>query len=323
MHAHCLSAALAVAALVRDAALEPPAVGMHADTPTVDVDMSTVTNFAILSQARSGSTWLNTMLNGHPRILSYGEYLSEYAGANRDNDGLVCKPLQRLAEFRDAANLLECHEWNYDDKRVWANASQSGPVALGFKWFNNQGGWDLDYARHRGEKCPKTGCRMCKEPSEFIGWLREHRAKLIVLVRDASLSHFISEVKHDESGKFQCQDSACAEGTASEKVFVDLDRLRRWLRYTEDYWTMMRQFSKDVGTERYILSYEQLSKDPEGYAKKLFSFLGLEPVTVSTEQTLKMGGTRMRDSIENANEVAEALRGTPYEGQVDAIDDTH
>ena len=86
---------------------------------------------------------------------------------------------------------------------------------------------------------------------------------------------------------------------------------------------MMRQFSKDVGTERFILSYEQLSKDPEGYAKKLFSFLGLEPVTVSTEQTLKMGGTRMRDSIENANEVAEALRGTPYEGQVDAIDDTH
>ena len=71
MHAHCLSAALAVAALVRDAALEPPAVGMHADTPT-DVDMSTVTNFAILSQARSGSTWLNTMLNGQPWGMEFG-----------------------------------------------------------------------------------------------------------------------------------------------------------------------------------------------------------------------------------------------------------
>ena len=52
-------------------------------------------------------------------------------------------------------------------------------------------------------------------------------------------------------------------------------------------------------------------------ANDLFRFLRLEPWRVNTSQTLKMGGAVMRDSIENADEVASVLKGTVFEGQVD------
>lgn len=40
------------------------------------------TKFAIVCAARSGSTWLHTLLNSHPQISSYGEILREYHEAN-------------------------------------------------------------------------------------------------------------------------------------------------------------------------------------------------------------------------------------------------
>ena len=52
-------------------------------------------------------------------------------------------------------------------------------------------------------------------------------------------------------------------------------------------------------------------------ANDLFRFLRLEPWRVNTSQTRKAGGAIMRDSIENADEVASVLKGTVFEGQVD------
>ena len=39
--------------------------------------------FAILCSPRSGSTWLHTLLNSHPHILSHGEILREYHEKNK------------------------------------------------------------------------------------------------------------------------------------------------------------------------------------------------------------------------------------------------
>lgn len=90
-----------------------------------------ITKFVILSQARSGSTWLVNMLNSHPNVLAFGEYLSSWAGPNVDGDGLVCKPQERLAKLDDINNWKECNEWNYADKRKWLEAAKTGPVATG------------------------------------------------------------------------------------------------------------------------------------------------------------------------------------------------
>lgn len=90
-----------------------------------------ITKFVVLSQARSGSTWLASMLNSHPNVLAFGEYLSSWAGDNVDGDGLVCKPQERLAKLDNINDWKQCSEWNFADKRKWLEAAKTGPVAMG------------------------------------------------------------------------------------------------------------------------------------------------------------------------------------------------
>ena len=90
-----------------------------------------ITRFVVLSQARSGSTWLVNMLNSHPNVLAFGEYLSSWAGNNVDGDGLVCKPQERLAKLDNINDWKQCSEWNFADKRKWLEAAKTGPVATG------------------------------------------------------------------------------------------------------------------------------------------------------------------------------------------------
>ena len=90
-----------------------------------------ITRFVVLSQARSGSTWLVNMLNSHPNVLAFGEYLSSWAGDNVDGDGLVCKPQERLAKLDNINDWKQCSEWNFADKRKWLEAAKTGPVAMG------------------------------------------------------------------------------------------------------------------------------------------------------------------------------------------------
>jgi hypothetical protein len=90
-----------------------------------------ITKFVVLSQARSGSTWLVSMLNSHPNVLASGEYLSSWAGPHVDGDGLVCKPQERLAKLDNINDWKQCSEWNFADKRKWVEAAKTGPVAMG------------------------------------------------------------------------------------------------------------------------------------------------------------------------------------------------
>jgi hypothetical protein len=302
---------------------EASAVAAMPQFPNVDLEVleetqasMDITRFVILSQARSGSTWLASMLNSHPNVLAFGEYLSSWAGRNVDGDGLVCKPKERLKKLDNINHWKECSEWNFADKRKWLEAAKSGPVAMGFKWFNNHGGWDLDWARHQ-KNCPTDGCQICKEPSDFSSWIQDKKVKLILLERSASLPHFISEMKQHALDTYRCTDSECTEKVTKHKVRVDLAQMHRWFNYTTEYWDMMKDFARRSSRERQFFTYDEMCDRPQEIANDLFRFLRLEPWRVNTSQTLRMGAAVMRDSIENADEVASVLKGTVFEGQVD------
>ena len=208
------------------------------------------------------------------------------------------------------------------------------------KWFNNHGGWDLDWARHQ-KNCPTDGCQVCKEPKDFSSWIQDKNVKLILLERTASLPHFISEMKQHAFDTHRCTDSECVEQVAKQKVRVDLAQMHRWFNYTTEYWNLMKDFARRSSHERQFFTYDEMCDRPQARSKvsnprcattpppgfllahtqeianDLFRFLQLEPWKVNTSQTLKMGAAVMRDSIENADEVASVLKGTIFEGQVD------
>jgi hypothetical protein len=153
-----------------------------------------------------------------------------------------------------------------------------------------------------------------------------------------------------------CTDSECADRVAKQKIRVDLAQMHRWFNYTTDYWDMMKDFARRSSLERQFFTYDEMCDRPQArgatsnlrratlppraspfstlpsltlppppcttqeIANDLFRFLRLEPWRVNTShtsQTLKTGGAVMRDSIENADEVASVLKGTVFEGQVD------
>ena len=118
---------------------------------------------------------------------------------------------------------------------------------------------------------------------------------------------------------YACANRACTDELAKQKINVSTSQMRQWLKNTEHYWSNMRRFARDVGVEQRVVTYDTLARDPQSVVADLFRFLGLEPIAVNTTQTVKMGAAVMRDSLENADEVAVALRGTRYEGQVDRV----
>lgn len=279
-----------------------------------------VSRFVILSQARSGSTWLSTMLSSHPNVLTFGEYLSSWAGHNVDGDGLVCKPQQRLERLDNVNNWKECPGltpgWTYADKRRWIEAAKTEPVSAGFTWFNNHGGWDIDWARHQ-KNCPTDGCQTCKDPSDFSSWIRHNNVKLILIERAASLPHFISEMKQHEYEKQKCTNQECTDRVAREKIKVDIAQMHRWFNFTTEYWNNMKSFARRSSNERQFFTYDELCEKPQEIVDDLFRFLNLQPQQVNTSQAHQKGVARMRDNIVNADEVAEMLKGTVFEGQVD------
>jgi len=130
------------------------------------------------------------------------------------------------------------------------------------KWFNNHGGWDLDWARHQ-KSCPTDGCQTCKEPSDFSSWIHDKNVKLILLERSASLPHFISEMKQHAFDTHRCTDSECAEKVAKQKVRVDLAQMHRWFNYTTEYWDMMKDFARHSSLERQFFTYDEMCDRPQ------------------------------------------------------------
>ena len=137
-------------------------------------------------------------------------------------------------------------------------------LTRGSKWFNQHGGWDLDWARHQRENnCPTDGCQTCKNPSDFSSWVRDKNVKLILLERGPSLPHFISEMKQHAIAASRCADSECAERVAKQKVRVDIAQMHRWFNHTADYWDKMKDFARRSSLERQFFTYDELCDRPQ------------------------------------------------------------
>ena len=144
--------------------------------------------FVILSQARSGTSWLNGMLNSHPDIFADEEIFMrlhnrQVAVARRN--GLQCafcqSHLRHLGAqstdpaLRGAPQIGELQSF----LRRRANTSRpTQPSVFGFKLLNGQAGIELSHV------WDKFGFWRGNEPltSTFESWLLRERAKIVVLL---------------------------------------------------------------------------------------------------------------------------------------------
>jgi hypothetical protein len=306
-----------------------------------------VKKFVVISKARCGTTWLATMMNSHPGALMYSEFLSENQGGPKfKNDGLQCSPEFRLKLLQDGKTLYTDSNW--DDKgdpqtkiTNWFKAAEKGATAIGFKFFNEQGGIDLGYTQGednplhnapdggnllrqylKTEKCFTT-CRTCSGPHILANWIKRVNAKVIILERRASVAHILSQMIHSNSDEFKCDDAKCAENAAQRQLYVDVHKMNKTLRADETYWNNIGPVVKATGAEVLTMPYRQLCQDPKTNMDKIFKFIGIDTFEgLLVNGTEKMNTKTLRRTIKNDLDVEQLLKdmNSGYEDQLDEID---
>ena len=298
-------------------------------------------NFVIFSRARSGTTWLISMLNGHPAISCDGELL------------LTVKNDSALNEFYDdfdRTGLLHT-----DVKPREKNKKKI--LSQGFKWFHYEAGiqlfepfynWNIDNQTRTGDVARAEG---------WAAWLLKNRFKVVVFEREDRLARMVSEAKHNLMGDYVCTTEKCVEAHANMKVYLKPEHLVLKLQDDEKIgkktmsWLNSHGFNRQqvsahecphmrhrLCTQRRplplrpsplaqqtLVTYRDLVEDPEGQVKHLYRFLGVDPQkAVRANVTMKMGtAKKLADEIENLQEVEEALRGTKWQNDLYAMRRVH
>ena len=280
--------------------------------------------FVLLTEQRSGSSWLTAMLDSHPEVSASSEILLDLTGHQvnvAQRLGLSCAfcltGLQYPHEGHEAADVV----------RMFLNATASSKgfhriKAAGFKLLNGQAGLDLSGGMFGGADGFRKGNRGLTEA--FLSFLERERAKIILLERqgiakEVSFQLHAARVSRGISGpngSAWCADAACvARFAGTERVKIDASSLLSRLDYDVEYWSsILNAVRKRFYARMLYVSYDDLAQYPAPQMQRILRFLGAnETLSFNSGATLKMSSEKVSDQIENLDEVAAALRGTRWE----------
>ena len=272
------------------------------------------TRFIIVSLARSGTTWLESMLKQHSDVHTWSEVVREMAG-----DGVNANRNVAWRTLRDLAYMPP----GGAPGRLNGTPLSRAKRVQGLKWFNLEGGLDLQFYPPRNT-------------TERLGsFLRQNRFKVIFLERSAGLDMHISTYKHERAVKrmraagqdpagreYFCAsgDAVCIERNLAEPIALDIPELMRGLNNNERMWKEYRRWANENFCPEDVLyvNYNSFVDEPHRSMDRVFEHLHVDPfhidLSVSTE---KMGHTCARNGLVDPDAVAVALKGTKWEGQAD------
>jgi LPS sulfotransferase NodH len=256
--------------------------------------------FILLATQRSGSSWVQEMLNSHPDLKVYNElFLADAEGIS------IWEP--RDIEF--ANTYLKTHmrrSWSLRDywtiRYVRHVFCQPDALGVGFKYM-------YDQVRHSRAVLPYTAAA---------------RIPVVHLIRRNLLNVVISSTLAGATGLYHrpidgrppipwapsdpVEERITLDPAEVVRQLTDLarrrDRYRRWLRLTRD--------------PTCEIQYEELASDPSAFGR-ILSFVGLPARDWSN---LSSGLTRLRTApqsavVENFEEVRACLSGTAFESFVE------
>ena len=126
--------------------------------------------FVVVSQGRSGSTWLRSMLNSHPNVKCSGEILLK-AGTNEET-------------------------WSRLEKAVEDMRNCKG-YAAGFKVMLGQRPHDENARCAVGIENCTSHTLSHKSYTQFSAWLKREAVKVVALERQG-LGHYTSRLQHKQ-----------------------------------------------------------------------------------------------------------------------------
>ncbi len=237
--------------------------------------------FVILTQARTGSNMLSSMLDAHPAVRCFGEAFNP--GSSFGYENWVQKSL--LRKFCNRFLRDYCVE-TYLDSLLSVKPSDN-LRSIGFRVI-----YPGQFDRW----------------SNFRYYWRTHDFKIISLVRRNLLRKYVSSIIASSEGVWSTQEHR----GAAARVEVDLEHFRRNIKRMETIYQLIDTLT--IEFRGIQVSYEELSSNGDSIMKTLLEFLGVEEVNVDAmkSKTAQQNPERLSELIANYEEVASALSNTQY-----------
>jgi hypothetical protein len=145
---------------------------------------------------------------------------------------------------------------------------------------------------------------------QIVPWLKANNVKVIHLIRKNMVRTLVSnEVAHARGAAHATQHMGLFT-VKMDPQFL-LKELKRGDR-------LIRKYRQVFGGKNYLeITYESFVKNREEESERVLKFLGIEPIMTLTTKLVKQNTYTLRQVLENFDEVAAALKGTPYEPMLD------
>jgi LPS sulfotransferase NodH len=253
------------------------------------------TAFILLATQRTGSTWVQEMLNSHPDLKVYSEMFLSYASGRpmwEPNDIEFANTYLEARARRPAR--LSRHYWTV--RYLQRLFHQPGVGAVGFKCMYNQ----------------------LRPNPAIAAYAASARVRVVHLVRRNLLDTVISAKLAEARGVYQLAGDGRPPIPWSP---TEVNEAKVWL---EPAWTVaeLRRLSRERDWIRFALRllrvatcelvYEDLVRDPRQFDRAL-RFLGVASGAELHSGLRKLNVHPPLEVVENVQELESALSATPYE----------
>ncbi len=252
--------------------------------------------FMILTQPRSGSSFLTSCLSSHPQIhCQRGSLFTKHNISPitwfKPNFLTVDRKKSPYYKYRSSslrrqlAHRFRRHQLVKEFLSEWYATFKNSPV-VGFK---------VNYSQVN--RYPAT-----------ISWIKENEVKVIHLVRNNLLKRHVSNLVAIKRNRHHSKVPGELKPT---KVHVDTKiLLEDFYRRQKRFEKFQRKFRDSPFLEIY---YESMLDDLDAEANKILKFLSIDQVMPLTTDHVKVNPDSLEEIIENYVEVKGTLRNTEFE----------
>lgn len=232
--------------------------------------------FVVLATPRSGSNWLCSLLDSHPDVLCHHELFNPQGIHTALSQRAVNLGFGSVkARDRDPQALLE---------KVWQR--HLGRQAVGFKL-------------NRGQ-APRILTRV----------LADRAIRKIVIYRRNPIRSYVSERIAERSGEWESY-AGMKISPSPRPVLVTPEGLHRHAEENRAFYNSLDEALGRSGQHAFRLAYEEVGKT--AVQQRLLSDLGVAPEVPLKAGTRRQNPAPLRRLIANFDALAEDLRGTALE----------
>lgn len=231
--------------------------------------------FVILAMPRTGTHYLEELLNEHPNVLSNGELLNTFDTNWHDKDRLL----------RGDRELLELAYLRYPTRSDKAKLTHVG--------------------------CKINEPQFHDRPGVFAELVRWPRLKVILVLRRNAMESLRSLVQARQSGQW-LKFSSDGEAAPPPRITLSIADCEAYFKAADDFHARVAQ--SFASTSMLVVEYERLHHQPSACLATVWAFLGGPALQLSGSAMLQRQETRPLDqTVQNFHELRRHFADGPYE----------